>query len=134
MKFTEEVRGIVLERSQGYCELCGLSVMGRAEYHHRRPRGMGGSKDPAVGTAANCLLLHPRCHLTVESYREKGKRTGFLVTQQDNPEEVPLRRWDGWVLLGEDGKMTPVDPPLPEDQNGAGVGDDGEDYVPEPTT
>lgn len=134
MKFTETVRSVVFERSKGKCERCGLPVGGRAEYHHRRPRGMGGSKDPVVGSAANCVFLHPGCHLHIESYREKGRRLGFLVRQTENPEEVPVKRWDGWVLLGQDGMMTPVDPPLPEGQTGGSEVDGEEDYVPAPTT
>jgi len=127
MRFTEEVRDAVLQRSGGKCERCGLAVRGRAEYHHRRPRGMGGSKIPAVGSASNCVLLHPGCHMYIESYREKGRKLGFLVRQTDDPQEAPVKRWDGWVLLGQDGSMTPVDPPLLEDQSGAAEDDAGED-------
>jgi 5-methylcytosine-specific restriction enzyme A len=95
---------------------------------------MGGSKDPAVGSAANCLHLHPGCHKNIESYREKGRSLGFLVRQTEDPEEVPVKRWDGWVLLGQDGSMTPVDPPLPKGQTDEGEPDVGEDYFQEPTT
>jgi 5-methylcytosine-specific restriction protein A len=123
VKFTDKVREAVVERAGNRCERCGLPVNGKAQYHHRRPRGMGGSKDPVVGTAANCLFLHPACHTFIESYRQKALRSGYLVTQYQDPEEIPVKRWDGWVLLGQDGSLQPVDAPLPLDQIGEVEGD-----------
>lgn len=124
MKFTDAVKEAVDKRSANKCERCGLPVRGKGQYHHRRPRGMGGSKNPAVGSAANCLYLHPNCHAFIESYRQKALRSGYLVMQHQAPEDIPVKRWDGWVLLGQDGSLQPVDAPLPEDQIGAIEGDD----------
>jgi 5-methylcytosine-specific restriction protein A len=133
MKFTEEVRDIVLKRAAGKCERCGLPIKGSAEYHHRRPRGMGGSKDPAVGSASNCLLLHPGCHGHIESYRMKGRGLGYLVSQTQDPQEVAVKRWDGWVLLQPDGGLVPVDEPLPAGQSDGSSDAFGEDSFLSPT-
>jgi 5-methylcytosine-specific restriction protein A len=134
VRFTQDVKDKVVARSKGKCERCGLPVLGRAEYHHRRPRGMGGSKDPVVGSAANCVYLHPGCHQNIESYREKGRGLGFLVRQTQDPQEVPVKRWDGWVLLGPDGSVTPVDEPLPPGQSHDVEVGDAEDSFLSPTS
>ena len=42
--FPSRVIQIVDERRRGRCEMCGLAVP--VVYHHRRPKGMGGSTAP----------------------------------------------------------------------------------------
>lgn len=112
MKFTKAVQEQILERAKGRCEMCGSLAM-YYQIHHRRPRGMGGSKDPASGTAANALFVHPACHAQIESNREQAYEKGYLVRQGHNPAEIPVRRGVNWYLLGEDGTLTPSPPRQP---------------------
>ncbi len=109
VKFTPAVQEQIRDRAKGRCEMCGALAMYH-QIHHRRPRGMGGSKDPACGTAANGLFLHPGCHAKIESNREQAYERGYLVRQGHDPAQVPVKRGVNWYLLGEDGSLTPSSP------------------------
>lgn len=103
--FPRSVREVVFSRAGGRCERCGLA--GREfQYHHRRPRGMGGSLRGDTNTASNCVLVCLDCHNDIESNRTHARERGFLVSQRQRPAVVPLFRWQQWVLLGEDGDLT----------------------------
>lgn len=103
--FPPEVRQQVWERSHGRCERCWIASYSY-EFHHRRPRGMGGSKDSATNLASNCLLLCDKCHRWVEAHREEALSKGFLVRQGLNPAGARVMRSGEWVLLNEDGSIT----------------------------
>lgn len=103
--FTEKVKGIVRERAAGKCELCGTMCV-VAHFHHRRPRGMGGSRSNATGSASNCLMLHPRCHADVESSRERAIGNGWIVPSGIDPLEVPVKLWHGRFFLEADGSFS----------------------------
>lgn len=76
------------------------------EVHHRRPRGMGGSKDWLTNTPANGILLCPDCHRFIESHREKALALGWLVPQGADPQRVPvLYHSHRWVRLTTDGTV-----------------------------
>lgn len=93
-------RRLVLDRAAGACELCGRLLhdgtrwLGDHSHHHRRPRGMGGSRDAATNTAANLLLLcgsgTTGCHGTVESDRTAALEHGWLVAQGQDPATTPV--------------------------------------------
>ena len=106
MKFDDEVKSLVRKRANDRCEACGLPGDGW-HFHHRRPRGMGGSKNPSTGGAANAVLLHPACHERIERNRTKAIQDGWLVPQHLEPRLAPLKRHDGWHLLGDDGSLKP---------------------------
>ena len=106
--FSKYTRELVYLRSGGRCERCGV-IRTRVEYHHRRPRGMGGSKATDTNGAANCVLLCIYCHRDIEAYRDAAMDFGFLVPQGKKPAETPLRRHKKWVLLDDFGYVTPVD-------------------------
>lgn len=105
MKFTDKTRRLIQERANDRCEICGARALNH-QIHHRRPRGMGGSKDKASGTPANGIWVHPSCHARIESNREEALSNGWLVRQGKNPAETPFRRYDRWVILNEDGSMS----------------------------
>lgn len=105
--FNANTRQKVRQRADGRCDLCSLPVA-VAHYHHRRPRGMGGTVRADSGDASNCLFLHPRCHEQVESNRERAIANGWLVPQYQDPQKVPAKLWMGLVVLGSDGTATPV--------------------------
>lgn len=73
------------------------------QIHHRKPRGMGGTKNPESRSASNGLYVHFKCHEKIERNRADAYETGFLVHQYEDPKEVPVRRIDDWVLLDDDG-------------------------------
>lgn len=102
--FDGATREAVRKRTGDRCDLCGLPVK-VAHFHHRRPRGMGGTIRNGSGDPSNCLLLHPRCHGEVESSRERSLKNGWLVSQHQEPSEIPVKLWLGFRLLRADGTM-----------------------------
>lgn len=102
MRFTEKGRAAIRERAQGRCDMCGLPAP-NAQIHHRRPRGMGGSKDLAARTPANGALLHAHCHNKIEMNRRWALENGWLVPQGFSPDEIPVNTWRGWAVFTSDG-------------------------------
>lgn len=107
----DDVREAVLERDGHACVRCGVTVQ-RPVYslHHRRARGMGGSR--RLHTMANLVTLcgtgTTGCHGDVESDREASEAAGWLLPRRRatvTPEEWPVLRWtpDGpqWMQPGE---------------------------------
>jgi len=103
--FPNNVKRIVQDRAKGSCEQCGTPGFG-FQFHHRRPRGMGGSKASDTNTASNCVMVCDRCHRFIESYRKEFTDKGWLVPQGQNPSEMPLWRFGRWVLLDDEGNIT----------------------------
>jgi hypothetical protein len=107
VKFTEKTRKVIEARACGRCELCGIAVSG-AQIHHRQARGMGGSKDLEARSSANGLYLHDRCHERIERNRTEAYENGWLVHKWEDSGEKPVKMWDGWKTLGDDGSLTAV--------------------------
>jgi 5-methylcytosine-specific restriction protein A len=117
--FSPLVRYQIDERSNSFCERCGcLALNGQA--HHRRPRGMGGSRNPETNQAGNALWLCTTfdsvdggdgCHEWVESHRSEALEFGWLVPQHRTPSEVPVLRRGLWVLLSNDGSYLTIPEP-----------------------
>jgi hypothetical protein len=99
----------VHKRSQKRCERCGTDQALRYSLHHRKPRGMGGSKDPAINSPANILLLcgsgTEGCHGWVESNRMEAYADGLLVYRIDDPAETPVTLRYGTVYLDDVGGL-----------------------------
>ena len=110
--FSKATVALIVERDRGACVRCGRTVDLSARgigwsIHHRRPRGMGGSRNPVVSAPANGLLLcgsgTTGCHGAVEADRDAGRQQGFLVPQWRDPVDVPVQhRVHGWSWVGED--------------------------------
>lgn len=104
---------IVWDRDLSRCFCCQTMLhrgVGGYSIHHRKPRGMGGSRDPQLNTAANLLLLCGSgvtgCHGWVEQNREEATRLGYLISRLSSqaPALVPAKRWGvEWVTLQPDG-------------------------------
>ncbi len=81
-------------RAGGCCEISGVPLSGvRGEdfhVHHRRPRRMGGSRDPETNGVENLLLLSPEAHEHVERNRTEAYERGWLVRQDAVPAAVPV--------------------------------------------
>lgn len=105
-------RKLVWTRSGGFCESCGRDVVDMPHsIHHRRPRRMGGSSDPATNSPANLLLLcgsgTSGCHGRIEGNRHAAIVLGQLLHARDEPAKVAVfhhRR--GLVFLNDDGTWT----------------------------
>jgi len=108
MKFTEKTRGQIKERAEGRCERCG-SMVRDSHIHHRKPRGMGGTKRHGSCTTANGLFLHPSCHYYIENHRKESKEMGFILGQTEDPVLVPVFTFNGWVLLDIEGGLTKIE-------------------------
>lgn len=97
----------VKNRSVGRCERCGTDDSLRWSFHHRKPRGMGGSRDPLINSPANIILLcgsgTEGCHGWVESNRWQSYDEGLLVHRNDDPEEIPVTLRYGTVYLDDVG-------------------------------
>lgn len=83
-EFSSAVNETVDGRSLGVCELCGREHA--QERHHRRPRGMGGTRRSDSATAAAQLHLCRNCHRLVELNRTVAEVMGWLVPQNGSPE------------------------------------------------
>lgn len=106
--FSVPVKQTISGRSHGMCELdfCGPAD----HYHHRAPRGRGGSSLPWVNLPANGLHVAARCHDHIESRREVALTNGWLVSRLRGltAAEVPVLYRGRRVLLSDDGSVVPA--------------------------
>lgn len=105
---------LVWARDDACCFLCKVTLWrGQGSYsvHHRRARGMGGSKDPVTNSPANLLLLcgsgTSGCHGRIEKHRSWALESGLLVRQGHDPREVEVlvggRPWP--LRLDDEGRI-----------------------------
>ena len=107
--FSDVVKARVMARSGGYCEVRASGCWDEAsQLHHRRPRGMGGSRSPVTGSASNAAACCVQCHAWAESHRELAMDRGWIVRQGADPREIPVYRYRRWVLLDDEGGITPA--------------------------
>ena len=73
------------------CEHCG-AFLGESsgEFQHIVARGMGGSRNPLLGTAANAVLLCPFSHRKAESRSREMRELGFWAPQGTDPRTIPM--------------------------------------------
>lgn len=89
--FSKAVRDLIAARSEGVCELMiPLVCTGRGEQaHHRRPRGIGGSRRDDTNLASNGLWLCASCHAYIESHRTEALEKGWLLRQPTRSSAAP---------------------------------------------
>jgi len=119
------VRLLFFVRDNESCFICrrGLRWEQRGlewSAHHRKPRGRGGSSNPVIGSASNCLILcgsgTTGCHGDIESNRSRAEEQGRLIptsatTPEYDPDEMPVQRTDGtWWLLTNSGGAHEIEP------------------------
>jgi hypothetical protein len=112
-------RRAVRERDQDHCVRCGAQALtGPNSIHHRRPRGMGGTRDPRTHALSNLVLLcgsaTTGCHGWIESNRAEAVALGWLISNFEvaDPQDIPLRCGDPidrHVHLHDDGTKTSTD-------------------------
>lgn len=100
------VKDIVRGRSRGTCEKCGEA--NAVHFHHRRPRGMGGSREELTNRASNLLHLCMPCHNWIELNRLAALDEGWLVKQGADPAQVSVSIRNGRWRLDDNGQVLPL--------------------------
>lgn len=92
------------ERAGGLCERCGFAEC--QQLHHRRPRGMGGTRDKAANAVANLLYVCYPCHRWIEENREDAMFDGYLISRLSSvlASHVPVKYRGVMKLLSDDGE------------------------------
>lgn len=96
--FSQAAKQIIYDRANGLCVWCHLGelfVFGCWwEFHHRKLRQMGGSRDPRIDHPDNGALAHGRCHNggpdTIHGNRDEAVSRGLIIPQWA---EIPV--WSG---------------------------------------
>lgn len=84
------IRSQVQARARMRCEKCGRNLTwGGGQIHHRKPRQMGGTRDPKINSMANLVFICGDCHGWIESNRSEAYSSGWLVHSGTDPESVP---------------------------------------------
>ena len=100
---TKVVRAIVAERADFWCEVCGAPEP-EGQLHHRRPRGMGGSRDARTNFPSNLLWTCARCNThAIEANRPAAYICGWLVKQGADPSKVPVLIEGTYWYLDDEG-------------------------------
>ena len=120
--FTPKLVRLVFEvRDNESCFYCGQGLLWHQRgmswsAHHRKPRGAGGTSNPEIGKASNCVILcgsgTTGCHGWVETHRALASEYGLLVSTNgvDRPADIPVRREDGsWWWLTNWGSAIEID-------------------------
>lgn len=102
------IQHLLAIRAGHACEGCGKPFEpGRREpsIHHRQPRGMGGTSNPAVHDLTNLLLMCAGtsrrlagvlgCHGQLESHRAAAEHRGLIVRHPTDPATVPVTLHSG---------------------------------------
>ena len=94
-------------RSDCQCEVWVRCVAGLMEAkHHRRVKGIGGSRMPETQAASNGISVCNACHRFIHEHPVWATENGFLVSQWRMPVEMPvLWRCDQWRLLDDFGGL-----------------------------
>lgn len=117
---SSDVVDAVLERACYCCEVCGTPCADQRgtdwSLHHRRPRGMGGTRWSGINLPSNLLLVcgsgTTLCHGVIENYRAGAVAAGWLVLSRTDPATVAvLITRDRWCYLTDDGEY--ADAPAP---------------------
>lgn len=118
---------MVYGRAQETCERCGQAGASTYSVHHRRPRGMGGTKRLETDAATNLVLLcgsgTTGCHGWVESHRWDAVLDGLIVPQHADPATTPVLLLRGWTMLTEDGCYIDTTDGASDNENPCDVGE-----------
>lgn len=106
----KRVAELVIERDKGECVAQVTHIgLGRLyeQLHHRKPRRMGGSRDPGVNLPQNLICLCRPCHEWIESHRAEAMDKGWLVRGNQDIVTTPLvyRGTDRYLM--PDGTIRP---------------------------
>lgn len=126
LQIPRTVRELVLHRDGHCCARCGRSTLNYpSSLHHRRPRGMGGSRDERINDPRNIVRVCGSgvsgCHGEIEGNRSAAKDTGWLIPSLAHL-DTPLITIHGTrIVLSADGgreDVWPQDDRLPSEVTG----------------
>lgn len=89
-------RQLVQGRAFGRCERC-VTVELNGDLHHRRPKGLGGSKAPDRHDVSNLVHVCRGCHTWCHGNPAAAAEAGFIVPRSSgrHPLEVPITNLAG---------------------------------------
>ena len=93
-------------RDRMACIICEASY--DLQLHHRRPRGMGGTRRESTNSPAALVVVCAEHHAWLESHRDLARQRGYLVPQHAEPSDVPILRFGRWEWLCDDGTAVPL--------------------------
>jgi hypothetical protein len=105
---SDTTKQIVRDRSAGICEVCQAAPA--TNFHHRRARGMGGTRRPIHGPD---WVLHlcgsgtTGCHGYIETHPEVSYARGWKLRGTRDPSIAPVQLCGQWYILLPDGTMEP---------------------------
>lgn len=102
--------GVVEARAGGLCERC-CKRPSAVQRHHRKPRQMGGTRDPLIHDPSNVVWICCPCHDWIESHRTDAYESGWLVHRGDDPASVSLRPLVGAAFWLDSAGRKRVAPP-----------------------
>jgi hypothetical protein len=111
-KLTPEQKRPLIERSGGWCELRieGVCLVVAHDVAHRIGEGMGGRKGAAAvenDRLSNVLHACRACHRRCHDYPATARGHGWMLRNGDNPPAEPVFYCNRWVVLDDDGGVTP---------------------------
>ena len=98
---------LVRWRDRDACRRCRRAG---EQIHRRKPRGMGGTRDPLINCPSNLVMLCRECHEWVEAHRTEARRQGWLVSRHADPRYQPIDHEGQLLFLTEQGKALPEYP------------------------
>lgn len=96
---------VVAERAGGQCEAC-VEVHPGVDWHHRVRKGQGGP-----WSASNGLWLCRRVHDWIGAYPVSARAKGWGLWHNEKPAKERVSYRGSWVLLGDDGSVSPCSAP-----------------------
>lgn len=100
---------VVRKRSKLRCEI-GIQAIcwgEGTEFSHRVRDGQGGR-----WAASNGLRACRPCHDWIDGNFYSARAKGWVLGSTEDPTLEPAVRFGVWVLLGDNGSVTPTDPPV----------------------
>ena len=87
----------VLQRANGYCEVCGKVLGDDYALHHRKLRSRGGKDE-----VANIIAIHHSCHNTgtnsIHLNPQKATLKGWMIPSYGIPTEFPFHTPEGDIV------------------------------------
>ena len=85
-------------RAKRVCEHCGRAIIGPAEPHHWKPKGMGGGS--RIDARVNLASLCRRCHQMAEDGNIPRETILAIIAQREGMLQDEVQA-EIWRLLGE---------------------------------
>jgi hypothetical protein len=102
----QRAREVVYERSGHVCEVCGHRRA--TEWHHRRNRSQGGPWEPSNG-----LHICNPCHRHITANPAEAFEEGWTVRSWEDWKTKPVKLWQGYCVLSDDGSWTNLGQEVP---------------------